>query len=711
MRSASVHERLGDAEPEIRRLATQDIVRLRAPDSCELLLVALGDEDWRVRKEAASVASHVTPRASVLATLVRALGQRESVGQRNAAVEALVSIGPDSVPWAVDALARFDADGRKLAAEVLARVPTLGGIRALVGGLTDEDPNVVVAVAEGLGQAHLAGEDARALAATALIGALGVEGMPLRLAALSSLRALDVEIPWASLEPLLEEPLLRRVAISAAGGSRSPRAVRALAEAIGDPNRAIAHEAVATLGRWIERTWGKGDCPDLDVVEKTLHSSPQLHARLRDLARDDTNAATRRAAILALGLVKDPDDVSLIADALANDDVAEHAEVALRWFGREAVTPLLVAGRSAAPRLRDATISMLPELALSEPPAENARLASEPLAAVREMLSDASEQVVVAALKSLSIAGAAIDLEPVARLVNDESHKVVSLAAASALREIARRNPVEARTLVANVDPRGDAALVATLVLAALAAVEKVCPSDREFLEGALTHRDAQVRQSAIEAFASVGGQQAVAAVSLSLADEEPLVAQAAIRALGRLGRANELASLAASTHDPIRLGATLRALADADPERALGAAKPLAQSRNAFVATAAIEVIGSVTSALRAFGADEASLAGADALMDATTHADNEVVKVALAQLSSTGDERALLALGRCLEHPEDVVRRYAAELVGQEESVEADSLLRSRLNREPSAYVRSAIMEALSVRADRADRVGRGR
>jgi hypothetical protein len=43
-----------------------------------------------------------------------------------------------------------------------------------------------------------------------------------------------------------------------------------------------------------------------------------------------------------------------------------------------------------------------------------------------------------------------------------------------------------------------------------------------------------------------------------------------------------QLALLAATTRDPMRLGSVLRALKDADPERAFAAARPLLRSTEA---------------------------------------------------------------------------------------------------------------------------------
>jgi HEAT repeat protein len=675
-KQADVRSRLADAEVEIRRRAIQDIPALPAPESCELLLHALGDTDWRVRKEAAVVAPRVEPRTAVVFAVARALAERDNIGLRNAAVEALVHIGPDAVPGAIDALSRLDADGRKLAVEVLAGAPTLAGMRTLARAVGDEDVNVVVAVAEALGKAHLAGEEARELATQTLTRLLGSGHRLVQLAALEALRQLEAEVPWSSLEPLTSDALLRRNAIAAAAGSRTPRALLALAEAIADPNASLAREAAAALGRSLEDAWGEHEI--LDIPAKVLRASTEARARLRTLAQDVSDPIARGAAVLALGLVRDPDDVSILVDSLTDDAVADRAEAALQLYGQEAVEPLLVAGRSAAaPSLRGATISMLPVLAPSD---------SEPLAAVREALSDPSPEVVAPALKSLAIVGGGGDLVLVAKLVAHADPKVSGVAQ-SALHAIATRHPEAARAQIAGADPRGDGALATSVVLDALARVGRKEPGDAELLASALTHREGAVRRAAIDALASVGGDAAAQAVTFSLADEEVAVALAAIRALGRLGRAEQLASLAATTKDPMRLGTVLRALRDADAERAFAAARPLLRSREASIAAAAVEVVGSVKLEGRI-----------EALMNATDHEDHEVVKLALAQLAGTKDDRAFAALAAAIEHQADVVRKYAAELLGGEGG-EGEIILRARLDRERSPDVRRAIMEALSV------------
>jgi HEAT repeat protein len=258
-----------------------------------------------------------------------------------------------------------------------------------------------------------------------------------------------------------------------------------------------------------------------------------------------------------------------------------------------------------------------------------------------------------------------------------------------------------ARELISGVDPCGDDALWGALVMEALARAGSSVPEDDDFLASALTHREATVRRAAIEALASIGGEGAAHAVMVSLADEEAVVALAAIRALGRLGRAEQLASLAATTRDPIRLGTVLRALRDADPERALAAARPLLRSSDAAVAAAAIDVVGGV------------ALAGhVEALLSATGHPDQEVVTLALGEIAKLGDDGALAALSSALEHASERVRKCAAELLGHmgsstsERAADVEGLLRARLDRERSADVRHAIMQALAVRVGSAPR-----
>src|ERR1700722_9162979 len=234
-------------DPESRRIATQQISRLRGPEATRLLLRALGDGDWRVRKEGTNVAPGVEPRDEVVRALISALSEKENIGLRNAAVEALVEIGADAVGPAADALNALDADGRKLAVEILGGIPDPRGVDALIRALADRDTNVRATAAEALGNARSAGEEAQQQASMALTRALSEDVTLVKLAALDALVRLDAKVPWSPFEPFMSAPVLRRRAIAAAGRSDEEAALLALANAAGDASPGAAKDAITAL--------------------------------------------------------------------------------------------------------------------------------------------------------------------------------------------------------------------------------------------------------------------------------------------------------------------------------------------------------------------------------------------------------------------------------------------------------------------------------
>jgi HEAT repeat protein len=675
---------LQQAEPEARRVAVQQIAKVRGSDAAELLLRALGDEDWRVRKEAAVVTPTIERRDEVVATLVAALEETVNIGLRNAAVEALVAIGPDAVAATVAALPRLDADARKLAIEVLGGVADLRCTVALSHALDDEDVNVRVAAAEALRNAALAGEESRELATRSLVQALSTRGTFLKIAALESLARLEARLPWRIFEPHAADPLLRRYAIAAACGSREPDAVCALAFATGDPSPTIAREAIVALGELVAA--GPLDTLLLDVAREAFRQTPVGCANTRRAALDEEDPAARSGALALLGLAREPDDVALLVDALG-EDLAERADLALRLFGPGAVAPLLAAVRDARPSVRAAALGLAASLEGDQSP--------EVQDALRTAIDDASPDVVASALETLGPIGDANDLLRIAAIVDNPNERIAA-AATNAVWALAARHVDTARALLRSPDAGPDKLALACVLLGAIASTQALRDEDVRMLERALAHDRPQVRRAAIDALAQ-GGDPAADAVVFALADEDHDVQLAAIRALGRLGRAEPLVGVLANTRNPVLAAAVLRALGDADPARAIEAASPLVRHADGAVACAAVEAIGRLATAHL-----PASVATAceDGLFFALDHKDADVVKLALSLVGSRPGARALARLGLCLDHASWEVRRLAAELLGQESGAGAQALLRARYEREKDPTVRDAIAVAASLR-----------
>ena len=681
---------LEQAEPEARRVAVHQIAKVRGREAPELLLRALADDDWRVRKEGTLVAPALERREEVVAALLGAMEDVVNIGLRNAAVEALVAIGPDAVGATLEAFGRLDADARKLAVEVLGGVADPRGTAALVRLLSDEDPNVRVTAAEALGNAALAGEESRARAIAALLAEVRAGDVFLRIAVFDSLGRLDARVPWSVFEPFVNDPILRRHVVAAAARAREPAAIGVLAAATGDSSPTISREAIVALGDFVAE--GNSDPELLERARVELAESPVGAENVRRAAREVEDVRARGSALLVLGLLHRVADVPLLVEALADDDVAERAGQALDGFGAEALSALLAAAKGSKASVRAAALDRLGSL-------EGAPVATV-RNALRRGLADTSIEVVVSAVESLGPLGEAKDLRKIASWVWHADARIAA-AATNAASELAARHVAAARALLRAPRPKHDPLVLACVLLGAIASTQALRDDDVRVLQRALAHDDAHVRRAAVDALAQGGGDAAADAVVFALADEVHDVRIAAVRALGRLGRPEPLAGLVGSTNDPVVTATALRALSEADPERALASARPLLSHADAAMACAAVEAIGNLTTR-RTSKRPPAHLMAAceDSLFAALDHPDAEVVKLSLSLVASHPGPRALARVGSCLDHPSWEVRRVAAELLGQDASAGARDLLHASYERERDPVVREAIASETSIR-----------
>ena len=686
--AAHVESLLRDIDPEARRRAAQLLPGILGPEAVALLVRALGDEDWRVRKEAAAASTSVEPREAVLTGLFDALSDRDNVGLRNASIEALMRIGRDAVPRAVEALRTADADARKLLVEVLGSVPDLAGTVALTRAIADPDVNVRVAAAEALASSGLAGDEARRLAVAGLVTLLAAQETLERLSALNALGKLEARLPWSVCEPLTRDPMLRRHAIIAASRSGDPGAVAALASAIGDPQIAVSRDAIIAL---VDCLRAEASGEDLRAVARgVLDGSETARRSVRGFAANVDDRQARGAALVILGLLQVPTDVPEIVRGLSDDDVAQQAEQGLRWFGTEAVPALLVEGKRSLPPLRAATLSVLPTLI------EQADETT--LLALREALDAPSAEVRIAALQAIAHAGCGADLAVLAEHATSPDPRVAA-AASLGLTSLARRHVALARRLAEGVPPDAPNAVVGCLLRGATAHAPGPLEGTSEaldlvFLRGALDHDDTFVRRAAVDALASIGGPHAAVVTARALADEERDVVLTAVRALGHMGQTDHLLGLLSGVKDAVVISATLRALCEASPADAFLVAGPLLTSEDPLLASSAALAIGQLRGARRDEG-----------LFVALEHADADVVKSALVELARDMSERSRARIGLCLDHPAYEVRRFAAELLGSEDDPVAAALMRARLDRETDPVVREALHLALAPRAAKED------
>jgi HEAT repeat protein len=693
---ATLSHALSSDDAEERRQATAELGGVALDAALPLLVRALGDEDWRVRKEATVAARAFGPAPALIDALVGALDDADNVGLRNAAVDVLSSAGQAATPALAAALGRrdgrLDADARKLVVETLGKGRDPAALGVVAAALGDPDENVRQGAMEavaGLGALDLPRAEAL------LLGRLDDRDRIVRLTALTGLTGLGVAIPWARLAPLLADPTLRSAALAAASLGDDPEAARALASALAGARGAAFDQALQGLGRLAE-----GPCA-ASVAEAIRAAGPELGRRLvaaaapdsADAGDGDDDTASRRATALLLaaaaGVAVAPGVVAAAVAALAEEQLADAAQRALAALGAPAL-PEMVA------RLGDASVPAEGRAALVDAVGEvmagggAAALLAEPLAALRRAARDPERQVAVRALSALSRLGEAKDLDLCADLVLAEARPLAA-AAEGALAALAARFPAAARAFVDSSDGDEARILAAAIALGAVVSAADFGERDATFLAHAAIMGDPRARRAAVHAVSEVRAAgapfpAAMEVLRLALTDEEHEVRVAAARALGRLCTAKDAphasdvldlvdrsgqADLVATTVRAIGEGLRLareagRAAAPDDLVPALGL---FARGAPSPVAMAAVEALGQAERA----GAPSA----VEALAAALDHADVAVVKAALLKLAASAGgaegasgpaaQAALRALERGLDHPDAAVRVLAAEMLAE--------------------------------------------
>jgi hypothetical protein len=388
----------------------------------------------------------------------------------------------------------------------------------------------------------------------------------LRLACLRSLDALSVSLPMLLLEQTLEEPLLRAASMRLLRHVPEKRAALIAAMALLDPQRTVVREALRTLCHRIQVS----DSEELSIVERTLAPQTQVLTLLRHLVASQEDTEVRSGAILCLSLARSPEDASLFVDALADDQIAEAAERSLRFYGQNEGSALLSATKTAGPIARGAAISMVPLVSRD----------GDAVQLLREALSAAEPDVVVAALRGLAELGQSQDLSHVLALSASDNPSV-SVAASHTIAALAELHPDAAAAAWARAAAKEDVDL-AGCVLAASARDQS---SDREervrYLVRGAGHPAPRVRTAAIEGLGGFSGNaDARDAVTFAVADEEPSAALAAVRSLAALGELDTLAQLLARSKDASLLGAAFDALRHASEGQAEIARRVLSERR-----------------------------------------------------------------------------------------------------------------------------------
>jgi HEAT repeat protein len=571
---------LSSSDPEERRRAVSQLGSLPVEPAVPLVMAALGDEDWRVRKEATFAARQLLPAAAMITALVDAL-HTSDVGLCNAAVDVLGAAGAAATPYLDEALRELGPDGRKLAVEALGRTRDRAALAPLRRSLEETDPNIRQTAAESVAALGAVAPD---VVEGMLLSVLSDPDPIVRLSALSGLDALGATIPWDRLVALLDDATLRPLALAAVARAGHTGAPAVLARALG-----------ASSGRTFEAALAAFAHVPLDPLPEAALAAlrayePGLSNRLVSAARasrtDEGAAERRRTALLVGAALGDRRVIGVAVEALGDPAVGGAAQAALERLGAPAVEALVARLHGGAKLDAEDDARAVCVEALAHIAQRNAEALAPALGALRSAARGSSPRVSARALYALGGLGGAEDLALVEAIFLG-STGAVSHAAEAALSALAARHLDAARALWDDAEGAAHnvrAAVVALGALAEATVLGEAEPRALRFLSQAAISEDAATRRAAAAALARVGGEAAAEALVYALADEEREVRRTAARGLGRLsavGDNSRLLGVVRASGDPELLAAAVRAAgevlsaSEAEPARDEGRPAP----------------------------------------------------------------------------------------------------------------------------------------
>jgi HEAT repeat protein len=625
-----------------------------------LLFTAMGDESWRVRKDAVAVLTAAKPLgAEAIEGVIELLRASDNAGLRNSAVESLERLGADAVEALCAHLGDPDHDLRKFAIDILGSIGAPSCLPLVMRALDDPDSNVRVAAAENLGKLG----DQRAL--PRLLQVLDGGDVWLKFTVLDALARIGSPVPLATLAPLLRESLLRRAVYDCLGSLGDAQCLPLLLEGVLERAKNAREAAVVALMRVRGRLAAESQACLVDAPLKSLKGSAGAGELIAALGCADPGAL--ESLVQTIGIIGDE------RGALALLAVAH--EEKFRWRCLEAFRGL---GRLALPEL----FAHFPKATCAER-AFIARLAgelgsSEGIELLLSGLSDDSHELRAACASSLGRLAPEGASPRVAALLED-AHPQVREAALEALQRLGV------------VDPAGVAGLCTELAVSHSpgkrrdAALLLCGLGDGERLSLLAKDEDASVRRAAVASLAWVRLPQTVGALSMALSDEEPEVRVAAAQALSEMGGPQVLEPLLLALNDPdpwVRT-ASLKGLSLLGDPAALPGVTALLSGARGQVLIAGLSTLAAV--------GGSAELAPVRA---ALCDGDEEVVEAAIGILSGFGGDWIEEHRAALIGHPHWAVRRSFVRAMVELLGAKALPHLREALAGESDPLVKDEIV-----------------
>ncbi len=650
------------AEQEEQRL--QGLKLLSSMDLAEhlpLLLSALGDDSWRVRKEAVELFL-ATPRAGVLAAeIVELLHSQDNAGLRNAAVEILTRLGRHSVPALLDELPCNDHDVRKFVIDILGDIGDISCLEPMIGALDDPDSNVRAAAAENLGKLGLSGS------VPALLDAMEVPDLLLRFSILEALSKIGGELPVEKLLAYQDDKLLRKALFDCLGRVGGVEAVPALVQGLADPMSNVGEAAALALYRLCDN-YGQ----QLDELMARLVSEDVCQALGRLL--NSSKLSVKQAAIGLLGRFGCAPLALELLQLLELEELREQTASVLVASGSQTGPVLIEAWPGSDNRIRIYIAYLLGEIGCEQA-----------LSLLLEgLLSDEPNLKLVCA-QALGKLGQVQAVPQLVDCLGDESADVRE----TAMRALSSLSQAHQQETLAILEPMFEDSDPEKRMYALQILGQCDGPEVEAQLAFALKDESAHVRSAAVRAFEGRGGEGRLQSLMLALTDEDPEVRRLAAEVLGSSGEPQAVDSLELALQDGdiwVRTAA-VRSLGRLDGPRALGLVQRAVEDKVGLVIIAALETLEELDPE-----------AASPFLARMLGHHDDEVAHTALKLLYRSQKKDWIAPVrDQLLNHAHWEIRLTMARASAELEGVEAIAGLEQRLLVEGEPMVRDMIQDLL--------------
>jgi HEAT repeat protein len=648
---------LSDGDIEVRRQAVEQL-RGRRDSSCiPLLLGAMADISWRVRKSAVEILFNEYAPDQYIRGLIELLYIEDNAGARNSAIEALIKLGRKATVYLVEGFRTANRDVRKFIIDVLGEQMDSRSLPLMLEALKDEDENVRATAVEHLGKiGELSVVDA-------LIEILDSGDLWTAYPAADALGRIGNRKAVPHLLAALNRKPLREPVLKALGMLADPSALPPVISLLLDSSRNIQEHVLRT----IEKMYHNGIKAEEITVELKKGLGDKVIDVLIDHAWSNKNEV-RISSILLLGLMKDEAAYGPLLDISHEEEFSEDVKKAFVFIGRDRPESLLKLFDTGNPHQRRFICEVAGEIVSPVYHDKFARLMQDDDGHVRSL-----------AARSMALLNNAESVPMLMRLLIDP-YEDVQDAAVDALSML--KTHLELKELLSML--KSEYAVLRRNIARLLGRIQAVeAVTDLGF---ALKDEKVAVRKAVVGALSLIGTEEAVRYLKYALTDEDPDIRISAILSLGSVGGEGILDSLAILTADPddfVRVSAA-KAIGMLKDSRAVNILMFLLKDKSGFVVSTALE-------ALKTLDGEEARTAIAEML----SSPDDEVKRTAIACLEAfEGVEDLLLPF---LKDPDWAARMTAVRALGRRVRGNIRAELEKLLDTEEDPSVIKAVEEIL--------------